>query len=582
MPNYNENAKNFRLVNNLPLDDYYGPYNSLAEAYAGVPSAMRANRTIGIIESGKLVEYVWHSDNITNAGLVKKTSSSVGGASLPTGGAAGFALVKKSDADNDAEWVDIGAKDSVVTSGGDMSFTSGTLTVEPTFYKIKGTAYSKATATNFTGIALSATNKQRWGIVYGTTSNTVLKLEEAETDTDVTLKPILPANSCLIGEFLIGDEEATIVFPDLSKFATKDELANSLDFSNVTTGTGIDYVVTPKQKRTTPLVGFEEIRIRAHTPNTNENFTLRLRIRNGSTRDYFFPVKDKNGSSIPVGMFKGDMILRYNHTTPKSWRAINIDASKLEVTDVYNGLDQTSSGKALDARQGKILNDAIGDKTSLITTFKTNLVGAINEIKSSIASFINKAGDTFTGTITTAQSNATSAALRIQPGVQKTTGILDGDIDFNNSFLRIRINGVWQNMFFVPSNPSSLRVLSQSSSGNILNNIEVVDPLVSSSALDAATWTTETLTLTGIQGQEAFGNEYAYKCIGSNTWIRTPRGLKRVDMWLGGIDDSGGIKTTSQLNTAYPNAVLSQKVRGLAGIYEKFAPNWRYTATTIV
>ena len=54
------------------------------------------------------------------------------------------------------------------------------------------------------------------------------------------------------------------------------------------------------------------------------------------------------------------------------WEAITLDSldegllAKLDESKVYNGLDQTSEGYALDARQGKVLNDAI---TSLSYSF---------------------------------------------------------------------------------------------------------------------------------------------------------------------------------------------------------------------
>lgn len=53
---------------------------------------------------------------------------------------------------------------------------------------------------------------------------------------------------------------------------------------------------------------------------------------------------------------------------------------------VSNVLTQTSSGYVLDARQGKTLADRIGTLSSLMTTAKTSLVNAVNEL-------FNKIGD---------------------------------------------------------------------------------------------------------------------------------------------------------------------------------------------
>lgn len=47
---------------------------------------------------------------------------------------------------------------------------------------------------------------------------------------------------------------------------------------------------------------------------------------------------------------------------------------------VYNALTATTTGYALDATQGKILADSIGDLTTLTTTAKTSAVAAINEL----------------------------------------------------------------------------------------------------------------------------------------------------------------------------------------------------------
>ena len=41
---------------------------------------------------------------------------------------------------------------------------------------------------------------------------------------------------------------------------------------------------------------------------------------------------------------------------------------KVNTSDIYNALDQTAAGKVLDARQGKVLNDAISDIITLLWT----------------------------------------------------------------------------------------------------------------------------------------------------------------------------------------------------------------------
>lgn len=54
--------------------------------------------------------------------------------------------------------------------------------------------------------------------------------------------------------------------------------------------------------------------------------------------------------------------------------------------DIQDTLTSTSTNLPLSAKQGKVLNDKIGDLTTLQTTAKTNLVAAINELVESGAS----------------------------------------------------------------------------------------------------------------------------------------------------------------------------------------------------
>lgn len=58
--------------------------------------------------------------------------------------------------------------------------------------------------------------------------------------------------------------------------------------------------------------------------------------------------------------------------TAAHWTEITI-ASKLDTANVYNGLDKTASGFALDARQGKLLNEAIAQFQGIEIAANTNL-----------------------------------------------------------------------------------------------------------------------------------------------------------------------------------------------------------------
>lgn len=55
-------------------DWYFGGGNeaweSIADAIAGVPEAIRPGKTVGILVNGKIVKYIWHPNDVTDTGLV--------------------------------------------------------------------------------------------------------------------------------------------------------------------------------------------------------------------------------------------------------------------------------------------------------------------------------------------------------------------------------------------------------------------------------------------------------------------------------------------------------------------------------
>ena len=62
------------------VDWYYGggdvAWTDLATALAGIPTAVRSGKTIGIIENNKVVEYIWATNDYTDEALEKKVSIS--------------------------------------------------------------------------------------------------------------------------------------------------------------------------------------------------------------------------------------------------------------------------------------------------------------------------------------------------------------------------------------------------------------------------------------------------------------------------------------------------------------------------
>ncbi len=72
------------------VDYYYGggdyAWPSKAAAVAGVPAAVRPGKFVGVVESGKVTEYIWHPDNIADDGLTKVVTGDAGTVRMVTAG----------------------------------------------------------------------------------------------------------------------------------------------------------------------------------------------------------------------------------------------------------------------------------------------------------------------------------------------------------------------------------------------------------------------------------------------------------------------------------------------------------------
>jgi hypothetical protein len=94
------------------VDYYYGGgdigYVNAAAACAGVPLAIRPGKTVGVIENNKIVEYIWHPNDVSDSGLVKKTADFSAGAQLgQTSSLTGrpvFAVENNGDYDSETIW----------------------------------------------------------------------------------------------------------------------------------------------------------------------------------------------------------------------------------------------------------------------------------------------------------------------------------------------------------------------------------------------------------------------------------------------------------------------------------------------
>lgn len=124
------------------------------------------------------------------------------------------------------------------------------------------------------------------------------------------------------------------------------------------------------------------------------------------------------------------------------------------------------------------------------------------------------------------------------------------------------------------------KVLTVTSSG-VQKTYDTVEQVVSASSLTGATWTTGIASVSGIAGQVAYDTNYRYDCIAANQWRRTALNGNLIDLSLGTINDTGGDKTSAQLQTAYPSAVIGQQAQGNNNLYIKETSTlWRKIPST--
>lgn len=106
----------------------------------------------------------------------------------------------------------------------------------------------------------------------------------------------------------------------------------------------------------------------------------------GADENALFIVTPSNSSQVSI--------LTYvpNKQTSSVWRTTSYStgasySAEPLITSVINNLTTPyyQTGRALDAYQGKVLNDKIGNLTTLTTTAKTSAVAAINELDSDLA-----------------------------------------------------------------------------------------------------------------------------------------------------------------------------------------------------
>lgn len=140
------------------------------------------------------------------------------------------------------------------------------------------------------------------------------------------------------------------------------------------------------------------------------------------------------------------------------------------------------------------------------------------------------------------------------------------------------------NSQIIPSVPN--KVVTTDSNGMLaeVNDLIDINSTTTESTLTAATWTNGVASATGVAGTWVLGttSNYLYICTGTNTWVRIPCYLDYLDIYLGSVSDSGGVKTSAQMATLYPSAIRGQYAMGTGGKYEYMGlSGWFYFANTI-
>ena len=149
--------------------------------------------------------------------------------------------------------------------------------------------------------------------------------------------------------------------------------------------------------------------------------------------------------------------------------------------------------------------------------------------------------------------------------------------DSNNVLYWVNVNQCGAE---IPNVASGERVVTKSTTGVQVAKT-LLDMQIAAGTIATANWSTGQATYTGQQGQTTYDANYKYECIGTNKWIRTALMESRLQLYLSpDIDDSLGAKTSAELDTAYPSAVIGQRVWGLLFLYEKKTTNiWKKIST---
>jgi hypothetical protein len=172
-------------------DFYYGggdyAWTNTAAACAGVPLAIRPGKTVGIIENGKVVEYVWHADDLSDGGLIKKM------ADIDMNGINQVITERLKDY----------AKVPDGLQSADVSQASNVLTIVNAAWRINGVTYNDPSPQIFNIVPAKA-GYHRIDLIVGDTNNG-LQLIKGIEDSVVGVRPQVPAGTVEITNIVVSD-----------------------------------------------------------------------------------------------------------------------------------------------------------------------------------------------------------------------------------------------------------------------------------------------------------------------------------------------------------------------------------------
>jgi len=277
------------------------------------------------------------------------------------------------------------------------------------------------------------------------------------------------------------------------------------------------------------------------------------------------------GPGVAAGGSEGQVLAKIDGSNYNTgWIDPPAGISKASASELNAGTDDAKFSTALGLEDSKYLTQS-GAKISA-TASGTNSYTA--SISPGITAYINtqqffiKFTNANTGTATLNLNSIGAVPIVKNVSVALSAGdILAGQIlclAYDGANFQIT-NALSASL---PTVASGEKILSVTPAGP-QKNYDLVDQVVAATDLTTADFSSGTATVTGFAGQVSYDTNYRYDCIGVNTWVRQIINNTIVDLYLADIDDAGGDKTSSDLQTAYPDSLAGQQAWGVNNLYIK-------------